>query len=147
MSGEFDAAIVGALKVDVTLTALLSTYEGSPAVFTDRPVPPDAQAPYVFVSESVVDRSFDTLKELGRDFAKDLWVVFPQFRAKDLKTAAEQVRTIFHKQALSVTGFQTVQVFASGPTAGFPEDTSGAGQDNIPEIARIVTVRAILRNL
>lgn len=147
MSGEFDASIVSAIQSDGTLAALLSTYAGAPAVFTDRPVPDDAEAPYVFVSESVFDGSFDTLKQFGRDFAKDVWVVFPPNQTKDLKTAAERVRTLFHKQPLSVTGFQTVQVFASGPVGGFPEDTRGAGQDNIPEIARIVTVRAILRNL
>ena len=137
------------LAGDATLTAQLASYNGSPAIFSNQKLPADVSAPYVVISPPVTDNSFDALKELGRDIVHDIWVVFPETGSvTDLDTAAERVRTLLHKTALSVTGFQHVQSFASGPTIAPVESTrSGFQQDEVDEVGRLITVRVLLRQL
>jgi hypothetical protein len=137
------------LAGDPNLTARLSTYNGSPAVFSNQKVPADASAPYVVISPSVTDNSFDALKEFGRDIVHDIWIVFPEKGSvSDLDSAAERVRTLLHKTSLTVSGFQHVQSFASGPTvAPIEGGRSGFQQDEVDEVGRLVTVRVLLRQL
>lgn len=143
------APLYTVLVGDVTLTGQLSTYNGSPAIFSNPRIPADASAPYVAISPPVTDNSFDALKELGRDIVHDVWIVFPEKGSvADLDTAAERVRTLLHKTSLSVSGFQHVQSFASGPiVAPIESSRSGFQQDEVDEVGRLVSVRVLLRKL
>ena len=125
-------AVAGVLAGDATLAAQLSTFDGAPAVFTARPVPEGAVPPFVITEGSVADRPDDTLGRFGRAIARDISVWFPAHDdPTDLESAAERIRTLFHHQPLSVTGFHHVMTRASGP---IPAPASG------DEMGRVVTI-------
>jgi hypothetical protein len=142
-------ALYNTLVGDSNLTARLSTYNGSPAIFSNQKVPSDASVPYVVISPPVADVNFDTLKELGRDVIHDVWVVFAETGSvSDLDDAAERVRTLLHKTPLTVSGHQHVQTYASGPTpAPIEGGRSGFQIDEVDEVGRRITVRVLLRQL
>ena len=54
-------ALYDRLTGDATLTALLATYNGDPAVFTTDPAPGDAELPYIVTAGHVSDEPFDTI--------------------------------------------------------------------------------------
>jgi hypothetical protein len=141
--------IYNVLVGDATLTAYLSTYNGVPAVFSNMKVPPDADTPFIAISPPTADGNFDTLKEFGRDTSHSIWIIFPETGSvSNLDAAAERVRTLLHKTSLTVPGFQHVQSFTTGPvSAPLEGGRGGSQQDEVDEVGRLVTVRALLRQL
>ena len=67
--GLITEAIYDRLANDEALTAMLSTYEGEPGVFTTDPVPGAAVLPYVVTAGQVWARPFDTKTTRGRELA------------------------------------------------------------------------------
>ena len=102
-------AIRNRMTGDTTLTAMLSTYRGGPAVFTIDPIPGDVNLPCIVASGAVADVPFDTFGAIGREVTCDIRC----YAANDgsrvvLSDIVERVRVLFHRVQLPVTGYQNV---------------------------------------
>ena len=111
------AAIFTKMNTDGTLTALLGTRAGNPCVFTGQHIPGDAPRPFVSAMP-VTDAEFAYKTNTGgREVSYDIACIADKedgFAA--LETIGERVRTLFDHGSLTVTGFNTVEVTATGPT-------------------------------
>lgn len=131
-------AFYNRLSGDGTLAALLSAYNGAPAVFTNDPAPPDATLPYVVTAGEFAVAPFDTKTLLGRTVFRDIRCYAQELgSAEQIEDIAERVRALFHRYALPVSGFTTVLCDVSGPTPAPDDDEQVTG--------RIVSVRLILQ--
>jgi hypothetical protein len=132
------SAIYGKLAGDATLVALLSSYEGYPAVFTTDPAPGDAHMPYIVTAGEVAQSSFDTKTTRGRDITRDVRCYAPAGgSAQTVEAIAERVRELLHRQFLAVDGFDWVMSECSGPMAADEQDAYG----------RIVSVRLVIQEV
>lgn len=110
------AAIYDVLADDATLTALLSTYGGQPAVFTIDPAPGDASLPYIVTAGDVVQMAFDTKTTRGREIWRDVrCYAAASGSAVTIEAIAERVRALLHRQELTITGFYWIWCECSGP--------------------------------
>jgi len=125
-------AIYDRLVGDGTLTALLNTYEGAPAIFTTDPAPGDAVPPYVVTAGEVAQEAFDTKTTRGRTATRDVrCYTAAGGSAATVETIAERVRTLLHRQPLTIAGYTWMMTECSGPMAADEQDAYG----------RIVTAR------
>ncbi len=125
-------AIHDVLADDVTLAAMLSTYEGEPAVFTTDPAPGDAVLPYIVTAGEVVANPADTKTTLGRELWRDVRCYTEASGDEDIVEAmAERVRALLHRKTLEIDGFVWIWALCTGPIAADEEDAYG----------RIVTVQ------
>ena len=126
------AAIYSTLATDATLTALLSTYEGEPGIFTAEKVPEEATLPYIVTAGSIAQEPFDTKTTRGRVITRDVRCYAPAGgSAETVEAIAERVRTLLHRQAIAIDDFTWVMAECSGPEIADEQDAYG----------RIVTVR------
>jgi hypothetical protein len=126
------AAIYAKLAADATLTALLSTYEGEPAIFTAQPVPELAAFPYIVTAGDVAQAPFDTKTTRGRTITRDVrCYTAASGSAVTVEAIAERVRALLHRQALAVTDHTWLMSECSGPIEADEQDAYG----------RIVTVQ------
>lgn len=110
------AAVADRLKGDSVLAGLLSTYNGSPAVFTIEPVPGDAKLPYISTPPNIADVDADTKTTFGRDIRRDIRCFAPADGSATLvEQIAERVRWLFHRQKFFVSGYGLVQSTCAGP--------------------------------
>ena len=127
-------ALYERLAGDYELTSLLSSYNGSPAIFTVDPPPGDAVLPYIVSAGEVAQAPFDTKTDQGRDLRRD---VRCYTEADDdgmtIEAIAERVRALLHRQPLAVDGFGIFIAECQGPIAADEEDAYG----------RIVSVRMV----
>lgn len=120
------------LSEDATLTGLLASYAGGPAVFTTDPAPGDATMPYIVAAGEVTASAWDTKTTLGRRIMRDVRCYAEADGSVDVvEGIAERVRELFHRQALEIEGFGVVIAEAGGPVKADEEGAYG----------RIVTVR------
>lgn len=129
------AALHARLAGDATLTALLASYQGEPAIFTADPAPGDAVLPYIVSAGQVADAPFDTKNSRGRQ----LWRDVRCYAAADgdsstVESIAERVRALLHREPLDVEGFGVFLAECSGPIVANESDAYG----------RVVTVRMIM---
>ena len=121
---------------DTTLTGLIASFEGLPAIFTAGTVPENAVLPYVVSGGAVADAPADTKNSSGREIIRDIrCYAAANGSVGGINAIAEQVRALFHRQAVPAAGFIAEIVDTSGPVVADEDDTYG----------RVVTVRAILR--
>lgn len=105
------------LTGDATLTALLSTYEGSPAVFTFDPVPEDAVVPYIQARGETRSFKADGLDQKLREFSRTI----DCYAAADgnplaVSDIADRVVELFtHPSSLAISGYNVVGTFVDGP--------------------------------
>lgn len=119
-------ALYARLAGDAALTVLLSTYEGTPAIFTGKLVPEDADRPYLWIPAAMTDQPFDTKIELGRDTEREVWVVCDNAGSMaPVETIAERVRALLHRAAFPISGGSVIIAEARGPV-GAPSDDSVA---------------------
>ena len=131
-------ALYDTLSADVTLTSLLSTYEGEPAIFTTDPAPGDATLPYIVTAGSVVQTGFDTKTTRGRELWRDVrCYAAANGSAATVESIAERVRALLHRQAIIISGFVWLLGDCNGPVVADESDA----------YARIVTVRLIVEEL
>jgi hypothetical protein len=124
-------AIYDALAGDGTLTAMLASYGGEPAIFTTDPAPGDAVLPYVVTAGEVAQASFDTKTTRGRRVVRDVRCYTDVTgSAVEVEAIAERVRALLHRQALAISDFTWVMADCAGPMAADAQDAYG----------RIVTV-------
>lgn len=126
------AAFYDRLAGDAALAALLTTYNGEPAVFTTDPAPGDARPPYVVTAGDVSQAAFDTKTTRGRTIMRDVRCYgSASGSAAIVEAIAERVRALFHRQELAIADFEWVWAECAGPIVADERDA----------YARIVTVR------
>lgn len=106
------------------LTKLLARYHGQAAIFTTRPVPPDAGLPYLVTEGELVRGPFDTKLTRGVDLIREIYA----FAAADgdparVEEIAGLVFDLFHRHPLQVEGYATLVAAASGPMVAPTDDT------------------------
>jgi len=130
--GAITEAIHDVLAGDGTLTAMLATYGGEPAIFTTDPAPGDATLPYIVSAGEVAQTPFDTKTTRGRVAVRDVRCYTDATgSAVVVEAIAERVRALLHRQTLAISDFECVIAECSGPAAADGQDAYG----------RIVTVR------
>lgn len=130
----FTAAIYDRLASDGTLTALLATYAGEPAVFTTDPAPGDADLPYIVSAGQVSDAAYDTKTTQGREVRRDVRCYAScDGSAATVEAIAERVRALLHRHALTIAGYDTWISECSGPISADEEEAYG----------RVVSLRLI----
>lgn len=131
-------AIYNKLAGDATLTGMLATYKGEPAIFTIQPAPGDASLPYIVTAGDVAASPFDTKTTRGRTIVRDVRCYSAATgSATTVEAIAERVRALLHRQTLEIDGFVWVWSECSGPIAADEQDAYG----------RIVTVRMTVEEL
>ena len=109
-------SIYDRLAGDGTLVALISTYNGSPAVFTTDPAPGDAVLPYIVTAGEVAQSPFDTKTTRGRSLIRDVRCYAPaNGSAVVVEAMVERVRFLLHRQPLTIAGFDWVISDVGGP--------------------------------
>lgn len=119
-------AIYDQLAGDPTLTGMLATYKGNPAIFTIDPAPGDADTPYLVTAGEVSQVPSDTKTSRGRDLIRDV-------RCYDdndgnnisIEAIAERVRVLLHRQPLSINGFDWIISNVTGPIVADERDYYG----------------------
>lgn len=114
------------LAGDATLTGLLSTYKGSPAVFTTDPAPGDATKPYIVTAGEVSQAPFDTKTTRGRDAIRDVrCYAEASGSAVVIEAIVERVRALLHRQAIVIDGYTWLISDVTGPIVADERDTYG----------------------
>ena len=132
-------AVATRLKANAELAALLTTYQGQPAVFADELAPPNAQKPYVVVSAPVTT-PWNALSAKGQDVDFKVQVYARDGQHEDSLWAFEKpIRDSLDEPGSwspAVTGFSVISISVSAAAPGPYE----------PGItSRLVSVRALLR--
>lgn len=134
MADETTQAIFDVMNADTLLVGLVSQFDGQPAIFTMKEVPPDALRPYIWSYGDIVSTPFESKDLRGRDVTRDIWIVVDDTGDEDLvMTIANRVRDIFHRTVMTI-GLGNMRTVALGPRVG----PSG---DDIT--ARIVTLEFV----
>ena len=132
----FTQAIYDRLANDATLIALLSDYNGSPAIFTVMPIPEDVDLPYIITEGEVSNIPFDTKNSSGREIYRDIrCYTEADGSAVTVETIAERIRTLFHNHELVVSGYDNAMLCEAESLSVAPFEDGVYG--------RIVTVRFI----
>ena len=128
-------ALYDRMAGDGDLVALLSSYQGEPAVFTARPAPGAARLPYIVADTLVSDAPRDTKQTRGRDIRRDInYYAEATGESSEVDAIAERVRALFHRQSLEVEGFGVWMTECGGPVSADESDA----------YRRIVTVRIVM---
>ena len=128
----FLKAIYDTLSDDTTLTALLSTYEGEPAIFTVDPAPGDASLPFIVIGPILDQAPFDTKTSRGRSARVDVrCYAAATGSSADIEAISEQVRTLLHRESLLIDDHAWLWSSCYGPISADEEDVYG----------RIITVQ------
>lgn len=101
-------AVIDKLKADVNVTALISSYDGSPSVFTHVPQDLDEDYPWITIY-GVESNQFDNDATLGFSGTMTVhsWSVERSMKPiNDLKTA---IYNALHNQSFTYTGYCEVE--------------------------------------
>jgi hypothetical protein len=110
------AALFNHLAGDGPLTAMLTDYKSGPGIFTIDPVPGDAVLPYIVTAGEVTQTPWDTKNTRGRFILRDVRIYAPADGSVVLVEAiAERVRSLLHRQTLTIAGFKWIISDVSGP--------------------------------
>jgi len=119
-------AIYDKLAGDATLTAMLATYKGLPAIFTTDPAPGDTGLPYIVTAGEVTQVPSDTKTTRGRDLIRDVrCYAKADGSAVVIETIAERVYALLHRQKLPINGYQWVISNCAGPIVADEKDFYG----------------------
>ncbi|NUM48735.1 MAG: DUF3168 domain-containing protein [Anaerolineales bacterium] len=122
-------AIYDILANDEALRELLAVYRDLPAVFTTDPAPGDAVLPYIVSAGDVVQLPLDTKTTRGRDLQRDIRCYAPATGSAALvEQIAERVRTLLHRQHLTIAGFTWLVSDIAGPIIADERETQ-SGRD------------------
>lgn len=119
-------SIYDKLALDGTLAAMISTYKGSPAVFTTDPAPGDADLPYIVSAGEVAQLPFDTKTTRGRELIRDVrCYAAANGSVVVVEAMAERVRALLHRQSLVIDGYVWIISDCTGPTVADERDVYG----------------------
>ncbi len=114
-----------ALLDNAELVALTGVWNHEPSIHTRRPLPSEAPAKSIAISPDVAIMDRDGLTSRQPVVQRDISVYGGQpDDYRDVEAAAYIIREMFHRQprAITVEGYQVVQIVASGPSAGPTDD-------------------------
>lgn len=128
---DYVASLFDALSADATLTALLDTFDGGPAIFTGESIPPEdvfpiSAKPYVWIHPTPVSaENVDTLSSVARLLDLDVCLyALTSESSGALHAAAERARVVLHRVTLpAASGESPPFCTVSGP---LPAPTSEA---------------------
>jgi hypothetical protein len=110
------------MNADSLLVGLVSDFQGSPAIFTMKEVPPDAKRPYIWSYSDITNVPFESKDLRGRDVTRDIWCVVDDKGDEDLvMEIANRVRDIFHRTVMTI-GIGNMRTVALGPRLGMSGD-------------------------
>lgn len=119
-------AIYDRLAGDPTLTAMLAEYDGAPAIFTIDPAPGNAGTPHIVTAGEVSQAAWDTKTSRGREIIRDVRCYAAAVgSAATVEAIAERVRSLLHRQALSIDGYKWIVSDCGGPIAADESDYYG----------------------
>ena len=114
------------LVADTTLTNLLSTYEGEPAIFTIPDPPGDADLPYIVIGPIVAQSPADTKTTRGQFYRVDVRCYTENTGdAAPVDEIAERARIVLHRQEIFTTEFDWVFTICDGPISSDEDDAYG----------------------
>lgn len=119
-------AIYDKLATDATLAGQLATYRSAPAIFTTDPAPEDATLPYIVTAGEVATTPLDTKTTRGRTLLRDVRCYTAKSGSANLvESIAERVRTLLHRQPLTIAGYTWHISDCTGPVAADELDVYG----------------------
>ena len=120
------SALYDQLAGDITLTALLGIYKGSPAIFTTDPAPGDAEPPYIVTVGEITQAPADTKTTRGRSLIRDVrCYTKADGSAVVIETIAERIYALLHRQKFMIDGYQIVIANCGGPIVADEKDYYG----------------------
>lgn len=125
------------LAASSALVAELDDWNGEPAIIAQDPVPPGVDGVYVAISPPFSALPFDTKDRDGHNISLDIGINGPRDSYNRVDRAASAALAAVHRRALTVSGYQTLILQASGPVGAPTDDTM---------TSRVVTVSAVLRS-
>ena len=126
----FIQAIADKLIADSTLTTMLSSYKGQPAIFSVDPVPEGAELPYIIVGPIVDNSPKDTKNSQGRTVRIDVRCYAEETGSSALiESIGERIRTLLHRVSLTISEFQWIGSDCFGPISA----------DEVGAYGRIIT--------
>lgn len=126
-------AVYDVMANDATLTAMLATYQGAPAIFTGDKIPEGADYPRIISQGCIMDAPYDNKEVMGREVMKDIRCYARSTSSMtEIEEIAERVRTLFHEADLTITGYSATYCHVTGV---IPAPTSGPHV-----VGRIVTI-------
>lgn len=122
-----------ALVNDLTVIAMVSTFNNAPAVFTRRPVPDAATYPLMIVSPDINITDQDGVNDRQPIVRRDISVYGSNETAalyRAVETLAYRVREMFHskRDAITVVDFGVIDIRASGPRPAPVDDDQTVGR-------------------
>jgi|18_taG_2_1085343.scaffolds.fasta_scaffold07399_5 hypothetical protein len=136
----FTKGIYDVLSADATLTGLLNTYGDNPAIFSNDPVPVNAELAYIVISSPIADIDAGQKDRDGREVIQDIrCYINADEDLRILDQISNRVRALLHRQAanISIVGYNVIIIEASGGVEA-PTEEEVYGQ--------IVTVRMELNS-
>lgn len=133
------AAIDAVLAGDTTLTAMLSRYDGGPAIISADPVPFDVERPYVVIRGAMHDTSFGGKVDdtTGREIHLDIAAYTDATGSSALiDSIVERIRALLHKVPLTVGAFTNIIAQCTAGPLQVPTDPRIMG--------RVLTFRWVL---
>lgn len=129
LSPAIYAALIGASDIADNL----ASYEGAPAVFTRRPVPPKAGYPMIVADGDVAVTDQDMITGALPVVVRDISIYgqndsSAHYRA--VEALGRAVRDLFHRnrQSLSVPGWDVLDIICRGPLVGPTDDEVSASR-------------------
>lgn len=128
-------AIFDRLAGSATITAGIGTFQGVPAIFTRFPIPGGAPARRITISSSISDDPWDTKTSTGREVITDITVWTEESGDPSLvESLAEEVRALFHREPVDVTGYGNFIAVVGGPIENDDDQMYG----------RVISMRHVL---
>lgn len=115
------AGIYSTMAADGTLTGLLATYRTEFAIVDGYSIPKDMESPcvvYTVVSDLNNDTKTGRVRVIVVDFE-----VFTTVNSDPI-TVAERIRTLFHRVAITVSGWTNIITEVTGPIQGEQDDST-----------------------
>lgn len=110
-------AIYARLADDAPIVAALRSYRGQPGIFSSRPVPEDAEVPYVLIEGAIAETPRDSLG--GERHATRLIEVRLYAPAtggdKAVDVTAKRIRDSLHQAPLEIDDWIVQRAVAEGP--------------------------------
>jgi len=122
MTWQLTTAIVQMLRNDPTVSGMLTTFHGVPAVFSIAPYPEGAQRPLILTEGSVTDTLADTKTTIGHDIIRDIRCYTDETGDETLvDQIGLAVNELFHKHEAKLQSympnndFMIIKCWAEGP--------------------------------
>lgn len=130
-------AIRSAIIADTNISSRISTWQGSPSVFTRTPVPEDATFPCIVVPFAAAITNQDALVEQRAVITRDVMIYgniaapgTPEDHTRIVDDIAYDLRNLFHRnrESLGNTPYHVIDIVASGPIPAPVDDDATVGR-------------------